>query len=153
MQVAAENYPFCTIDPTVSRVEVLDKRFDWLCSHFQPANRVPSFLQVTDIAGLVKGAAEGEGLGNAFLSHIQAVDCILHVVRAFDDPEVSHVEDTIDPVRDLEIISQELLRKDTEWVRTHKKKAEKGAQCNKNDEKCLLTCSPYTSRTDDLICQ
>jgi len=124
MQVAAENYPFCTIDPSVSRVEVQDERFDWLCEHFKPASKVPSFLQVTDIAGLVKGAAEGAGLGNAFLSHIQAVDCIFHVLRAFDDAEVTHVEDTIDPVRDLEIIAGELLRKDREWVRSRKKLAE-----------------------------
>lgn len=125
MQVAAENYPFCTIDPSVSRVEVHDERFDWLCEHFKPASRVPSFLQVTDIAGLVKGAAEGEGLGNAFLSHIQAVDCIFHVLRAFDDADVTHVEDSVDPVRDLGIIASELLRKDTEWCRSRKEIAAK----------------------------
>jgi len=125
MQVAAENYPFCTIDPSVSRVEVQDERFDWLCEHFKPASRVPSFLQVTDIAGLVKGAAEGEGLGNAFLSHIQAVDCIFHVLRAFDDADVTHVEDSVDPVRDLEIIASELLRKDTDWCRSRREIAVK----------------------------
>ena len=120
MQVAAENYPFCTIDPSISRVEVQDERFEWLCEHFKPASKVRSFLTVTDIAGLVKGAAEGAGLGNAFLSHIQAVDCVFHVVRAFDDADVTHVEDSVDPVRDLEIIAGELLHKDTEWCRTRK---------------------------------
>eukprot|EP01137_Pigoraptor_chileana_P026655 Opistho-2@8299 len=80
---AAENFPFCTIDPNESRCAVPDERFDWLCEHHKPASKVPAYLQITDIAGLVKGASEGQGLGNAFLSHIRAVDGIFHVVRAF----------------------------------------------------------------------
>ena len=79
--VAAENYPFCTIDPEESRVAVPDTRFDWLVDFYNPASKVPSYLTVIDIAGLVKGAASGAGLGNAFLSHIKAVDAIFHVVR------------------------------------------------------------------------
>mmetsp|Transcript_84260 Transcript_84260/g.225220 ORF Transcript_84260/g.225220 Transcript_84260/m.225220 type:complete len:221 (-) Transcript_84260:28-690(-) len=116
MSVPAENYPFCTIEPTLSRVAVPDERFDWLCEHYKPASKVHAFLQVTDIAGLVRGAAQGQGLGNAFLSHIQAVDCLLHMVRVFDDPDVTHVEDSVDPVRDLDIICGELVAKDLEWA-------------------------------------
>eukprot|EP01098_Paradermamoeba_levis_P005253 TRINITY_DN2225_c0_g1_i1.p1 TRINITY_DN2225_c0_g1~~TRINITY_DN2225_c0_g1_i1.p1 ORF type:complete len:402 (+),score=136.08 TRINITY_DN2225_c0_g1_i1:81-1286(+) len=110
--VAAENYPFCTIDPNESRCAVPDERFDWLCNLWQPVSRYPAYLHITDIAGLVKGASEGQGLGNAFLSHIQAVDGIFHVVRAFENHEVLHVEDSIDPVRDLETIQRELCLKD-----------------------------------------
>ncbi|KAJ2604725.1 hypothetical protein EV177_006328, partial [Coemansia sp. RSA 1804] len=110
--VSAENYPFCTIDPSVSRVAVPDERFDWLVAQYQPSSRVPAFLSVTDIAGLVKGAAEGAGLGNAFLSHISAVDGIFHMIRAFDDPDVVHVEGEVNPDRDLEIIHYELRLKD-----------------------------------------
>ncbi|OMJ17617.1 Obg-like ATPase 1 [Smittium culicis] len=115
--VAAENYPFCTIDPEESRVAVPDERFDWLCDHFKPSIKIPSYLTVIDIAGLVKGAAEGAGLGNAFLSHVRAVDAIFHVVRAFSDPDVVHVEGDIDPTRDLEIIHNELRLKDVELLK------------------------------------
>src|SRR4051794_15457256 len=83
----AENFPFCTIDPEESRVAVPDSRFDWLCEIYKPASKVPAYLTVIDIAGLVRGASEGAGLGNAFLSHIKAVDGIFEVVRAFDGEE------------------------------------------------------------------
>lgn len=112
--IAAENYPFTTIDPNESRCPVPDERYDWLCNMWQPPSQYPAYLQVTDIAGLVRGAAEGLGLGNAFLSHISSVDGIFHVTRAFDDPDVIHVEDRIDPVADLEIIHSELRAKDKE---------------------------------------
>ncbi|KAI8388601.1 GTP-binding protein YchF [Radiomyces spectabilis] len=113
---AAENYPFCTIDPEESRVSVPDPRFDWLCQHYKPAKEIPAFLTVIDIAGLVKGAASGAGLGNAFLSHIKAVDAIFHVVRAFGEADVIHVEGDLDPVRDMEIIHEELRLKDEEFL-------------------------------------
>ncbi|KAI8885132.1 GTP-binding protein YchF, partial [Backusella circina FSU 941] len=113
---AAENYPFCTIDPEESRVAVPDPRFDWLCKHYKPAKEIPAFLTVIDIAGLVKGAASGAGLGNAFLSHIKAVDAIFHVVRAFDEADVIHVEGELDPLRDMEIIREELRLKDEEFL-------------------------------------
>jgi len=116
--VPAENYPFCTIDPNVSRVPVPDKRFDFLCDFHKPKSKVPAVLAVTDIAGLVKGASQGKGLGNAFLSHIGAVDAIFHLVRAFKDTEVEHVEGEVDPVRDLDIISEELLLKDIDYLNT-----------------------------------
>ena len=115
-QVPAENFPFCTIDPTTARCAVPDKRYDHLVSLWLPANKYPAVLSVTDIAGLVKGASEGAGLGNAFLSHIQAVDALVHVVRSFDSDEVVHVEDSVDPVRDLETIQHELCLKDLQYV-------------------------------------
>lgn len=122
--VAAENYPFCTIDPNESRCAVPDLRYEWLCDLWQPASRIPAYLFVTDIAGLIKGASEGAGLGNAFLSHIQAVDGLYHVVRAFDNPEVVHVEDTVDPIRDMNTIMYELCRKDAVYVEKERAKRE-----------------------------
>jgi len=112
----AENFPFCTIDPNESRVPVPDARFDYLCEYHKPVSKVPAYLNVVDIAGLVKGAAEGQGLGNAFLSHISACDAIFHLCRAFEDVDVTHVEGEVDPVRDLEIIGEELRLKDEETI-------------------------------------
>lgn len=115
----AENFPFCTIDPNESRVPVPDKRWNHLVEHYQPASKVPAFLNVVDIAGLVKGAHEGKGLGNAFLSHVSACDAMFHVVRAFSDEEIVHVEGEVDPPRDLEIIHDELRFKDLEYLKKH----------------------------------
>jgi len=115
-QVPAENFPFCTIDPNESRVPVPDKRFDFLVEYFQPLSKVPAFLNVVDIAGLVKGANEGQGLGNAFLSHIRACDAIFHLCRCFEDEDVSHVEGDVNPVRDIDIINEELRLKDEEYL-------------------------------------
>lgn len=112
LQVAAENYPFCTIDPTTAKVNLTDKRFDKLVQHYLPKSVVPAQISVTDIAGLVKGASTGAGLGNAFLSHINAVDGIYHVVRAFPNEEVIHEEGDVDPIRDIQIINGELIAKD-----------------------------------------
>ncbi|KAF4439055.1 GTP-binding [Fusarium acutatum] len=109
---AAENYPFCTIEPNEARCAVPDARYDFLCDLWKPPSMYPAYLQVTDIAGLIKGASQGEGLGNAFLSHIQAVDGMFHIVRAFDNDQVLHVDDSIDPVRDLDTIQSELCKKD-----------------------------------------
>merc|ERR1712110_540481 len=111
---AAENFPFCTIDPNESRVPVPDERFDFLVQFHKPASKVPAFLNVVDIAGLVKGASEGQGLGNAFLSHIKAFDAMFHLCRTFEDKEITHVEGEVDPVRDLDIINEELRLKDEE---------------------------------------
>ncbi|KAK2140355.1 hypothetical protein LSH36_1381g00000 [Paralvinella palmiformis] len=115
-QAAAENFPFCTIDPNESRVPVPDARWVYLCEHFKPVNKVPAYLNVVDIAGLVKGAHEGQGLGNAFLSHIRACDALFHMMRVFEDDEVTHIEGDIDPVRDMEIIYEELRLKDDETL-------------------------------------
>ncbi|KAJ8676489.1 hypothetical protein QAD02_012276, partial [Eretmocerus hayati] len=124
-QAAAENFPFCTIDPNENKVPVPDPRFDYLCEYFKPASKVPAFLNVVDIAGLVKGAAEGQGLGNNFLSHISACDGIFHLCRAFDDEDVIHVDGEVNPVRDLETISEELRLKDVEFLNGHLEKLEK----------------------------
>ncbi|KAB8291237.1 hypothetical protein EYC80_009924 [Monilinia laxa] len=110
------NFPFATIDPEESRVIVPDERYDWLCEKYNPKSRVPAHLTIYDIAGLTRGASKGEGLGNAFLSHIRAVDAIFQVVRCFDDAEIIHIEGDVDPVRDLTIISDELRIKDIEFV-------------------------------------
>ncbi|KAF5307671.1 hypothetical protein FQR65_LT06726 [Abscondita terminalis] len=122
---AAENFPFCTIDPNESRVPVPDDRFEFLCNYFKPASKVPAFLNIVDIAGLVKGASEGQGLGNAFLSHISACDAIFHLCRAFEDSDVTHVEGEVDPVRDLEIIGEELRLKDEEQLMKNLEKLER----------------------------
>jgi len=114
-QAAAENFPFCTIDPNEARVAVPDERWDWLVAHHKPASKVPAFLNVTDIAGLVKGASEGQGLGNAFLSHIRACDAMFHLCRTFEDADITHVEGDVDPIRDLDIINEELRLKDVEY--------------------------------------
>lgn len=114
--ISTQNFPYATIDPEEARVIVPDARFDWLCDHFKPKSQVPANLTVYDIAGLTKGAASGAGLGNAFLSHIRAVDAVFQVVRCFDDAEIIHVEGDVDPVRDLDIIANELRIKDIEFV-------------------------------------
>lgn len=123
-EAQAENFPFCTIDPNESRVPVNDVRFDWLVNHFKPASKVPAFLNVTDIAGLVKGASEGQGLGNAFLSHVSACDALFHLCRAFEDDDITHVEGEVNPVRDLDIISDELRLKDLQYLEGCIKKVE-----------------------------
>ncbi|PVH96401.1 GTP-binding protein-like protein YchF [Periconia macrospinosa] len=110
------NFPYATIDPEEARVIVPDERYDWLVEHYKPKSQVPANLTVYDIAGLTKGASTGAGLGNAFLSHIRAVDAIFQVVRCFDDAEIIHVEGDVDPIRDLDIISEELRLKDIEFV-------------------------------------
>jgi obg-like ATPase 1 len=115
--IAAENYPFCTIDPNEARCAVPDARYDYLCGMWKPASEYPAYLFVTDIAGLVRGASQGAGLGNAFLSNIAATDGIFHVVRAFDATDVVHVDDVVDPIRDLETITAELCLKDIETVK------------------------------------
>lgn len=117
MGIPAENFPFCTIEPNQARVNVPDDRFKWLCDLFKPKSAVSAYLEIWDIAGLVKGASKGEGLGNAFLSNIASTDGIFHVCRAFEDPDVIHVEDRVDPVQDLEIIHAELRLKDLAFVK------------------------------------
>ena len=123
------NYPFCTIDPNVGTVAVPDERLDFLKDMYNPKKYTPAVIEFVDIAGLVKGASKGEGLGNKFLSNIRMTDAIVHVVRCFDDENVIHVEGGCDPIRDIEIINLELVMADIEMVerRIHKaKKAAKG---------------------------
>jgi len=120
------NVPFCTIDPSETRAFVEDERFDWLVQQHKPASEVKSHLTVVDIAGLISGASQGEGLGNAFLSHIQAVDGIIHVMRAFEDDDVIHAEDTVDPVRDINTICAELRIKDISFMKSKQEMHKKG---------------------------
>ncbi|XP_025411055.1 obg-like ATPase 1 [Sipha flava] len=124
-EAAAENFPFCTIDPNESRVPVPDQRFDYLVNYFKPASKVPAFLNIVDIAGLVKGAAEGQGLGNAFLSHIKACDALFHLCRAFEAEDVIHVEGEVNPIKDMEVINEELRLKDEEYFHVNLEKLEK----------------------------
>ncbi|KAG5438845.1 hypothetical protein PCANB_002565 [Pneumocystis canis] len=113
------NFPYATIDPEEARAAVPDENFNWLCDLYKPLSKIPAFLTIFDIAGLTKGASTGAGLGNAFLSHIRAVDAIFQLVRAFDNTEIIHVEGDVDPCRDLQIIHDELLIKDIEFVNKH----------------------------------
>ncbi|MBQ9693108.1 MAG: 50S ribosome-binding GTPase, partial [Clostridia bacterium] len=110
----AANYPFCTIEPNVGIAPVPDARLDKLAEMYNPEKFTPAILEIVDIAGLVKGAADGEGLGNKFLSHIREVDAILHVVRCFENVDITHVEGGIDPKRDIDIINMELILSDIE---------------------------------------
>ncbi len=149
--VRAENFPFCTIDPEEARVAVPDWRFDWLCDKYKPASRVPAYLTVIDIAGLVKGASEGLGLGNAFLSHIKAVDGIFHVVRAFADEDVTHVEGDINPIRDLEIIVEELRLKDAEFLTKGLEAAKKALRGHENDKERAFTVTTMQKLYDWVV--
>ena len=123
--VPADNYAFCTIDPNVGVVSVPDERLDWLSDFHQPKKTTPAVVEFVDIAGLVKGASKGEGLGNKFLSNIRTTDAIVHVVRCFEDSNVTHVEGTTDPLRDIEIINMELVMADMEMVERRIDKAQK----------------------------
>jgi ribosome-binding ATPase len=124
----ASNYPFCTIDPNVGTVRVPDSRLDFLGRLYRPGAVVPTTLEFVDIAGLVRGASRGEGLGNQFLAHIRDVDAILHVVRCFDDPNVVHVDGGVNPARDIEVIEAELILKDLETVERKLADAERKAK-------------------------
>jgi len=111
---AAENYPFCTIEPNIGRVAINDKRIEELAIINNPKQTTPTYIEFVDIAGLVKGASKGEGLGNQFLGNIREVDAICHVLRCFEDTDITHVNDTIDPINDAEIIDTELMLADIE---------------------------------------
>ena len=117
-QVLAENYPFATINPNVGVVEVPDERMDEFVKFYKPKKTIYTTFEFTDIAGLVKGASRGEGLGNQFLGNIRQTDAIVHVVRCFDDDNIEHVEGSVDPVRDIEEINMELCLTDLETVET-----------------------------------
>lgn len=139
--VPAENYPFCTIEPHVAITEVPDKRLERLMSIFGSIKKIPATVTFVDIAGLVKGAASGEGLGNQFLTHIREVDLILHVLRCFDNADILHTNDKVDPLNDYEIIVSELMLKDIESVQKRLEKMGKlikGAQAKPAELKPLV---------------
>ena len=121
----AENYPFCTIEPNTGVVLVPDNRLNVLADMYHPKKVTPTTIEFVDIAGLVKGASRGEGLGNKFLSHIREVDAIVHVVRCFEDENIIHVDGSVNPSRDIETINLELIFSDMETVQRRKEKAEK----------------------------
>ncbi len=124
----AANYPFCTIEPNVGRVAVPDPRLETLAAIAKSAKIVPTQLEFVDIAGLVRGASKGEGLGNQFLSHIRAVDAVAQVLRCFEDPNVTHVEGSVDPIRDIETVETELMLADLESLEKRRAAAEKRAR-------------------------
>ncbi len=134
----AANFPFCTIEPNVGVITVPDERLNKLAEIVHPGRVVPTTVEIVDIAGLVKGASKGEGLGNKFLANIRETDAILHVLRCFDDNNVTHVDGTIHPVRDKEIIDTELQLKDLETVESRIQKVQKQAQTG-GDKQAKLT--------------
>jgi GTP-binding protein YchF len=127
-QAQAANYPFCTIDPNVGIVPVPDARLAALAKLFGPEKTTPTTLEFVDIAGLVAGASKGEGLGNQFLSHIRQVDAVAHVLRCFDDPDVVHVANRVDPRGDRDVVDTELMLKDLESIEKRRERAQKGAK-------------------------
>jgi len=135
--ILAANYPFATIDPNVGIVTVPDSRLEYLEELYIPKKTIPTTYEFTDIAGLVKGASTGEGLGNKFLSHIREVDAIVEVVRCFDSGDIIHVENSVDPIRDIEIINVELILSDLEMVQNRISKVGKKAHMIKEREEKL----------------
>jgi hypothetical protein len=134
----AANYPFCTVDPNVGVVEVPDPRLDFLFEHSPARERVPATVSFVDIAGLVKGASRGEGLGNKFLANIREVHAIVHVVRCFDDPDIAHVLGEVDPARDRAIINTELALADLQTLEDRREKVEKTARSGDRDAQAEL---------------
>lgn len=133
--IPAENYPFCTIDPNLGIVTVPDVRLDKISSIVKTQKKIPATIEFVDIAGLVRGASKGEGLGNQFLSHIRNVDAIIQVVRCFEDENITHVEGNINPLRDIEIIETELLIRDIESVEKRLQKSTKKSRSGDLDAK------------------
>jgi len=150
VQAPAENYPFCTINPQVGIVHVPDERLNQLAAIVHPKKIVPTVLTFVDIAGLVQGASKGEGLGNQFLANIREVDAILHVIRCFDDPEITHVADRIAPLLDKAIIDEELQLKD---LATLKKKKESLVKLRKTGKKEILEAFALLERCEKCLLQ
>lgn len=148
--ILAANYPFATIDPNLGTVVVPDKRLETLENMYMPERCIPTQYEFTDIAGLVKGASNGEGLGNKFLSHIREVDAVIHVVRCFKDKDVIHVEGSVDPIRDIEIINLELAISDLEIINSRLERITKKAQ-TANDKLLLKEVDILTRCKDYLI--
>ncbi|MEG1643140.1 MAG: redox-regulated ATPase YchF [Bacteroidales bacterium] len=145
----AANFPFCTIEPNVGVITVPDERLNKLAELIHPQKIVPTTVEIVDIAGLVKGASKGEGLGNKFLANIRETDAILHVLRCFDDDNITHVDGTIDPVRDKEIIDYELQIRDLETIDSRLSKIQKQAQTG-GDKTAKLACDVLLRYKDAL---
>ncbi len=146
----AANFPFCTIEPNVGVITVPDERLNKLAEIINPQRIVPTTVEIVDIAGLVKGASKGEGLGNKFLANIRETDAILHVLRCFDDENVTHVDGTVDPVRDKEIIDAELQLKDLETIEARISRVEKQAKTG-GDKEALRAFNIYSQIRDALV--
>lgn len=142
------NYPFCTIDPNIGIVPVPDKRLDTLAKMYTTKKVTPAVIEFVDIAGLVKGASKGEGLGNKFLSHIREVDAIVHVVRCFEDGNIVHVDSCVNPIRDIETINFELIFSDLEIIDKRIAKTEKAAKADKTLQKELDTLNKIKSNLE-----
>ncbi|MGB5311960.1 MAG: redox-regulated ATPase YchF [Polyangiales bacterium] len=148
-QAEAANYAFCTIDPNVGIVPVPDPRFDELVQLYQPKKVVPATVEFVDIAGLVRGASKGEGKGNAFLSNIRDADAVAHVVRCFEDENILHVDNKVDPLADIETIETELILKDLETVQKRLDKAERAAKGQDAfEKKALAVCKRLAESLD-----
>ena len=143
------NYPFCTIDPNIGVVAVPDERLDKLAALYDSDKVVPAVIEFVDIAGLVKGASKGEGLGNQFLSNIRECDAIVHVVRCFENENIIHVEGNIDPLRDIETINMELIFSDIEVLERRIAKTQKGARNDKELAKELDILTRLKSHLDE----
>ena len=141
------NYPFCTIDPNVGIVTVPDERLNLLADLYHSAKVTPAVIEFVDIAGLVKGASKGEGLGNQFLANIREVDAIVHVVRCFEDTNVIHVDGSVDPTRDIDTINLELIFSDIEILERRIAKSSRGAR---NDKKLAKEVDFFSVGTNDL---
>ena len=148
--ILAANYPFATIDPNVGVVTVPDSRLEFLENLYLPKSTVPTTFEFTDIAGLVKGASSGEGLGNKFLDNIRQVDAIVHVVRCFEDVDIVHVEGKTDPIRDIEIINVELILADLEIIESRISKIQKKAETTK-DKDALFEVNVLIKAKDALL--
>lgn len=146
------NYPFCTIEPNVGVVAVPDERLDLLAELYHPKSVVPASIEFVDIAGLVKGASKGEGLGNKFLSHIREVDAIIHVVRCFENSDIVHVEGSIDPQRDIETINLELILADSEVLEKRIVRTEKAMKGDKSLAKELEVLNKFKEALDNGKC-
>lgn len=148
----SENYPFCTIEPNVGVVAVPDERLDLLAELYNPKSVVPASIEFVDIAGLVKGASKGEGLGNKFLSHIREVDAVIHVVRCFEDSNIVHVEGSIDPARDIETINLELILADAEVLEKRMQRNEKAMKGDKSLKKNQEVYEKIKEALDNGLC-
>jgi GTP-binding protein YchF len=146
--IDAENYPFCTIEPNVGVVAVPDERLDRLAELVKTRNKVPTQMEFVDIAGLVKGASQGEGLGNQFLGHIRQVDAILHVVRCFEDDNIVHVDGSVNPLRDVEVIGMELIMADLDTVEKRLTRAKNQA---KSGDKKFLAEAAFLERLQQVL--
>ena len=144
-KIAAENFPFCTIEPNHGIVELPDERLNKISKISKSEKVIPATVEFVDIAGLVEGASKGEGLGNKFLGHIRETQTIIHVVRCFEDNEVTHVNEKVDPISDVEIIEMELILSDIESLEKTKERIVRKA---KSGDKCLLK---DLSRIEDIL--